>query len=81
MPRHSEIKANIIADQAATHARINEDVRKIQEHPDYPDMPSMLRCYVDILILDVELLQKRAEHAQDHIDRLDALLDTYIAQP
>ena len=77
MPELSDTKASIRRQMHECHARIDQDVQKLKDRPEFEMLPSMVKCYIDIVIIDIELLQKREQHAHDHIDRLDEMLDSY----
>ena len=75
MNDHEETKASIKRLTEETHARIDADVRKLKDRPEYDMLPNMVKCYIDIVILDIDLLKKRELNAQNHIDRLDEIID------
>ena len=75
-------QANQQAEDSASdrHDRIKKDIKKVQEHPDYPNMPGMLRAYVDCLVLDIELLMNIDGISRNHIRELDAHIDRLLTQ-
>jgi hypothetical protein len=72
---HEDIKASIKKQTQETHARIDADVQKLKDRPEYDMLPSMVKCYIDILIINIDLLKQRDLNAQNHIDRLDEMID------
>jgi hypothetical protein len=72
---HEDIKASIKKQTQETQARIDADVQKLKDRPEYDMLPSMVKCYIDILIINIDLLKQRDLNAQNHIDRLDEMID------
>lgn len=77
MTPHEEAKAQMSEDLRRCHARVDKDVEKLKNRPEYQMLPTMVKCYVDVVILDIDLLKSRERAAHQHIDHLDEVIDTF----
>lgn len=81
MNDHLDVKQSIVQLSEERRSRIQGDIEKLKNHPDWDCVPPILAAYIDCLILDVDLLFRIEDNMQQHIDSLDAMITRLTERP